>query len=124
MVGRAAAVLSGRRPGWRLAGLLTALVAWDALAAELPGDSGSLDVALVAIVLIPAAFAVAWLFLPFAGARGLLPVGLGFVALCVVLDLAGLGAAFNVAKLVALTLLGFWFPGSSTSFRGSCSSRR
>ena len=109
MVGRAAAVLSGRRPGWPLAGLLTALVAWDALAAELPGLSDGLDVALVAIVLIPAAFAVAWLLLPVADARGLLPAGLGLVALCVVLDLAGLGAAFNVAKLVALTLLGFWF---------------
>ena len=109
MVGRAAAVLSGRRPGWALAGLLTALVAWDALAAELPAVSDRRDVALVAIVLIPAGFAVAWLLLPFAGARGLLPIGLGLVALCVVLDLAGLGAAFNVAKLVALTLLGFWF---------------
>src|SRR6185312_12070691 len=91
MVGRAAAVLSGRRPGWRLAGLLTALVAWDALAAELPAVSDRRDVALVAIVLIPAGFAVAWLLLPFAGARGLLPIGLGLVALCVVLDLAGLG---------------------------------
>jgi len=108
-VGRASAVLSRRRPGWALAGLLTALVAWDALAAELPGISDGLDVALVAVVLIPAAFAVAWLLLPFADARLLLPVGLGLVALCVVLDLAGLGAAFNVAKLVALTLLGLWF---------------
>ena len=76
---------------------------------SLPVVSDGLDVALVAIVLIPAAFAVAWLLLPFADARGLLPVGLGLVALCVLLDLAGLGAAFNVAKLVALTLLGFWF---------------
>ena len=86
-----------------------ALVAWDALAAELPGVSDGLDVALVALVLIPAAFSVAWLLLPFADARRLLPCGLGLVGLCVLLDLAGLGAAFNVAKLVALMLLGLWF---------------
>jgi hypothetical protein len=109
VVGRAPAVLSGRRPAWTLAALLAALVAWDAFAADLPGISDGLDVALVAVVLIPAAFAGAWLLLPFADARGLLPAGLGLVALCVLLDLAGLGAAFNVAKLVALTLLGFWF---------------
>jgi len=108
-VGRAPAVLSGRRPVWALAALLAALVAWDAFAADLPGVSDGLDVALVAVVLIPAAFAVAWLLLPFADARSILPVGLGLVVLCVLLDLAGLGAAFNVAKLVALTLLGFWF---------------
>jgi hypothetical protein len=84
-------------------------VTWDALAAELPSLSENLDVALVAAVLIPAAFAVPWLLLPTADARFLLPVALGLVAGCVVLDLAGLGAAFNVAKLVALTLLGFWF---------------
>ena len=86
-----------------------ALVAWDALATELPGVSDGIDVALVALVLIPAAFSVAWLLLPFADARGLLPCGLGLVGLCVLLDLAGLGAAFNVAKLVALVLLGLWF---------------
>lgn len=109
MVGRAPAVLSARRPGWALAGLLAALVAWDALAATLPGIPDGWDVALVALVLIPAAFAVAWLLLPFADSRRLLPAGLALIALCVVLDLAGLGAAFNVAKLVALTLLGLWF---------------
>jgi len=63
----------------------------------------------ISVVLIPAAFGVAWLLLPFADARSVLPAGLGLVVLCVLLDLAGLGAAFNVAKLVALTLLGFWF---------------
>ena len=79
VVGRAPAVLSGRRAARALAGLLVALVAWDALATELPGVSDGLDVALVALVLIPAAFSVAWLLLPFADARGLLPCGLGLV---------------------------------------------
>jgi hypothetical protein len=86
-----------------------ALVAWDALAADLPSLSEGLDVALIAAVLIPAAFAVPWLLLPVAEARFLLPVALGLVPACALLDFAGLGAAFNVAKLVALTLLGFWF---------------
>ena len=53
--------------------------------------------------------AVPWLLLPVAEARSLLLFGLGVAAACVVLDVASLGAAFNVAKLVALTLLGFWF---------------
>lgn len=108
MVGRASAVLTGRRSA-ALAGLLAALVAWDALAPDLPGVSERLDVALVAVALVPAAFAVPWVLLPVAQARFLLPVGLGLVAACALLDLAGLGAAFNVGKLVALTLLGFWF---------------
>ncbi|HET6683274.1 MAG TPA: hypothetical protein VFG75_06220 [Gaiella sp.] len=108
MVGRAAAVLTGRRSA-ALAGLLAALVAWDALASELPSLSENLDVALIAAVLIPAAFAVPWLLLPAAGARAALPLAVGLLAACVLLELAGLDAAFNVAKLVALTLLGFWF---------------
>jgi hypothetical protein len=108
-VGRAPAVLSAPRRSWPLAGLLAGLVAWDALAAELPSLTDGLDVALVAVVLIPAAFAVAWLVLPYTDAPRLLPAGLGLVALCFLLDLTGLGAAFNVAKLLALTLLGFWF---------------
>ena len=108
MVGRAPAVLTGGRRA-ALAGLLAALVAWDALASALPDVSEGVDVALLAAILIPAAFAVPWLLLPVADARSLLLFGLGVAAACVVLDVASLGAAFNVAKLLALTLLGFWF---------------
>jgi hypothetical protein len=108
MVGRATALLTGPRSA-ALAALLAALVAWDALAAELPALPERLDVALVALVLLPAAFAVAWLLLPVAGSQHLLPTAVGLVVACVLLDLAGLSAAFNVAKLLALTLLGFWF---------------
>lgn len=84
-------------------------MAWNALASEVPSLSQNFDVALVAAVLIPATFAVPWLMLPAAGARVALPLALGLVVACVLLDLAALGAAFNVTKLVALTLLGFWF---------------
>jgi hypothetical protein len=108
VVGRAPAVLSGRRRA-ALGALLAALVAWDALAAELPALSNRLDLALVALVLLPAGFAAAWLLLPFAEAR-LLPIAAATLAAAsVVLGVAGLGAAFNVAKLLALILLGFWF---------------
>jgi hypothetical protein len=108
VVGRASAVLSGARRA-ALGALLAALVAWDALAAELPTLSDRLDLALVALVLLPAAFAVAWLLLPLAEAKPLPAAALALVAAAVLFDLAGLGAAFNVAKLLALTLLGFWF---------------
>ena len=60
-------------------------------------------------MIIPADFEVPWLLLPAAGARAALPLAVGLLAACVLLELAGLDAAFNVAKLVALTLLGFWF---------------
>jgi hypothetical protein len=108
VVGRAPAVLSGRRVA-ALAALLAGLVAWDALAAELPALSDRLDVALVALVLMPAAFGVAWLLLPAEGARHLLAVAVALLVLAVLLALAGLDAAFNVTKLVALVLAGLWF---------------
>lgn len=107
MVGRAPALLSGRRAA-ALAALLVCIVAWDALAAELPAVSDRLDVVLVAVVLIPAAFGVSWLLLPLAGRR-LLGVALVLAGLSVLLELLDLGALSNVTKLVALTLAGFLF---------------
>lgn len=89
--------------------LLACLVAWDALAVELPGFSDRLDLALVAVVLIPAGFSVAWLLLPLSDAPRPLAAMLALVGFSLLLGLAGLDAAFNVTKLVALTLAGFWF---------------
>jgi hypothetical protein len=108
VVGRAPAVLSRRR-GSALAALLASLLAWEALAGELPGVGDRADGALVALVLMPAAFAAVWLLLPHADAHRLLWVALATGVLAVLLGLAGLGSAFNVAKLVALILAGFWF---------------
>jgi hypothetical protein len=107
-VGGAPALLSRARAAALLA-LLAALALWDAFAGSLPDVANAWDVAVVACVLIPATFAAIWLALPLTAARGLLPVGLAFAALAVALDVAGAESLFNVAKLAALTLLGFWF---------------
>jgi hypothetical protein len=67
------------------------------------------DVALLALCLIPAVFALVYLVLPLWRADGLGLVGLAFIALVAVLELADLEAAANFAKLGAATLIGFWF---------------
>ncbi|MGL6278463.1 MAG: hypothetical protein ACRC50_02770 [Gaiella sp.] len=108
MVGGAAAVLSRRRAG-ALAALLAGLLAWEALAGRLPDVGDSWDVALTALVLIPATFATVWLALPLASMRRILTAAALTGAVAVASHLAGLDAVFNVTKLLALTLSGFWF---------------
>ena len=99
----------GRRRAAALGALLVALCAWDAFAHALPSVPSRWDVAIVAVVLLPATFAVVWLLLPIACARGVLGVAVATSALAAVLQLADLTAAANVAKLVAFALVGFWF---------------
>jgi hypothetical protein len=90
--------------------LLIALAAWDEVAPSLPATGGELwDVALIALILMPATFAVVWALLPLSHARGLLPAAVLVGATAVAADLAGLDGVFNVVKVVALTLFGFWF---------------
>jgi len=108
VVGGAAAVLERRRVVL-LGVLLGLLAAWDAGAGVLPDAGEWLDVAVVACLLLPATFLVVWLALPLATSRRLAPAAVVLGALAVVLYLAGLGALFNVTKLLALTLIGFWF---------------
>lgn len=67
------------------------------------------DVAWIACVLIPAVFLLVYFALPLRAWRGLAAVGLAFVALAVVLELAGLSLWANFARLGATTLLGWWF---------------
>jgi hypothetical protein len=91
------------------AALLAGLAAWYGLAGSLPSLPDAWDVALVAALVLPATFLVVWLLLPLARARRLL---LGVAAagvLAVLLDLAGFEAAFNVTKIVAFALFGFFF---------------
>jgi hypothetical protein len=100
--------LSPRR--WAaLAGLLAALLLYDAFAGRLPELSENRDVAFVSLVVLPAAFAVAWLLLPLRRERWVFPAALVLAGLAVLLYFLGLGALFNVTKLVAFVLFGFWF---------------
>jgi len=105
---RAPAVLSTRRAA-ALVALLGTLAAWDAYADRLPSSSDGWDVALVAVLVFPATFLVAWLLLPLAGERHLLEAALLTGALAALLDLVGADGLFNVAKLVGFCLFGFWF---------------
>lgn len=107
-MGGAAAVLSARRTA-ALAAVVAALVAWDAGAGVLPDVGRWPDVLVVSLVLLPLTFAVPWIVLPAAAARGVLPIAVALVALAVLLDLAGMGSLFNEAKLLALIAVGFWF---------------
>ncbi|HLM35963.1 MAG TPA: hypothetical protein VK278_09305 [Gaiellaceae bacterium] len=99
MVGRAAALLA----------LAAALGAYYATSTVLWHASLWWDVAWLALVLIPAVFALVLLALPLWDARGLLPVGIALVVLAVVCDLAGLDVIGDFSKLAAMTLLAWWF---------------
>ncbi len=108
MVGGAAAVLTTRRAG-ALAVVVAVLVAWDAGAGVLPDLGNQTDVLVIALLVLPVTFAVPWLALPAAASRWLPHAAAALVALSLLLHLAGLGALFNVTKLLALTAVGFWF---------------
>ena len=89
--------------------MLVGLAVWDAYAERLPDVADSWDVALVAGLLLPGTFAVAWLLLPFAADPRTLPAALLVGGLAALLDLAGFEGCFNVAKILAFTLAGFAF---------------
>jgi hypothetical protein len=94
-----------------LAALLVALAAYGALAADLPGLPSRLDLAVVALLVLPASLAVVWLALPLARVRALplagAAVALGAVAFA--LELADVDSVANVAKLGCFVLIGLWF---------------
>jgi hypothetical protein len=100
--------LSSRRAG-ALAALLVAVAAWTEAGGSAPEAREWLDVALTVCVLMPVTLAVAWVALPLAGARGLLVLAAGLLALGWAFDVAGLDGLFNVAKLLAFVLFGYWF---------------
>jgi hypothetical protein len=99
VVGRAAALLA----------LTVALGAYYATYTVLWHASLWWDVVWLALVLIPAVFALVGLALPLWNARGLLPVGLAVALLAVACDLAGLEVIGDFSKLAAVTLLAWWF---------------
>jgi len=92
-----------------LVALTTVLAVYTAAAGELWEAGLNWDLAFLTGVLIPAFLLVPWLVLPVAFRRGLLLVGLALVVLALLLRTAELDVLFNLAKLFALTMLGFWF---------------
>jgi hypothetical protein len=96
----------------RVAALLAAaalLGVYYAISQRLWDASVWWDVAWLALVLIPAVFALVGLALPLWDARGLAPVGLACAVLAFVSDRAGLDVLANFSKLAAVTLLAWWF---------------
>ena len=67
------------------------------------------DVLFLSFVVFPAFLALLWLLLPLRSRRWLLPAGLALGAIAVALWLAELDVLFNLAKLFAFAVLGFWF---------------
>ncbi len=92
-----------------LAASLAAVVAWHAGAEALPDIGLWPDVLVVALVLFPLTFGVVWLALPLRASRALPVVAFALGGLAWALHEAGAESAFNVAKLLAYTLVGFWF---------------
>ena len=109
-MGGASAVLSRR---WAaLAALAGALAAYYAASESLWNASTWLDVAFLAVVVIPAVFALVYVALPLFGVRRLLLAAIVLVVLAVATTAAELGPVANFAKLAAVTavayvLLGF-----------------
>jgi hypothetical protein len=106
-VGRAASVLSPRVAA--AAVLVAGLAAYASVVDELPQMSLWWDVALAALVLMPATTALAWLALPLRTWRGLAGLGLALAALAFACDAAGLDVASNLAKTGAVLFVGLWF---------------
>ena len=98
-MGRAAALL----------GLLAALALYSAFHDRLWNASTWWDIAFLALVLIPACFALVWLVLPLRRARGLLVAALVLGLLAWAFHVAGWNTAENFAKLFAITFVGFAF---------------
>jgi hypothetical protein len=109
-VGGAASVLSARR-AIALAALLAALVVYCATAERLPTLPDGLDVAFMAMVVLPAFAAAIWLALPLARARELILLGLAAVSAVAAVVLTAIDAVSgaNVSKLATYGLLGFAF---------------
>ena len=67
------------------------------------------DVAWLVLVLLPAVFSLVLLALPLRDARWLLPAGLAFALLTVLLTLLDANVFANFSRLAATALLGWWF---------------
>jgi len=85
------------------------LGAYYAFGDELADVSTRWELAFLALVLMPAVFALVWLALPYRRNGRLFVAALAFLALAVIFELADLDALANFAKLGVMAALGFWF---------------
>ena len=87
------------------------LVAYYFVAGELPSLPLWWEVALLALVIIPAVFALVWIVLPLQRARGLIALAAAFAVVAVLAEVGDLDVLANFAKLGAMTAFAFWFLG-------------
>jgi len=99
----------GRAPALLALAIFGLLVAYYETSERWPGIGVWGDVAWIACVLMPAVFALVLLGLPLRASRLVLPAGLAFVVLAVVLTVANADVFANFSRLAAATLLGWWF---------------
>jgi hypothetical protein len=99
VVGRTASVLA----------LLAALFVYDELAPHLWRQGIWWDVVWIALVLMPATFAMVLLALPAYRARNLLPVAGALIALTLALTIAHANVPANFTRLAAATVVAWWF---------------
>jgi hypothetical protein len=85
------------------------LAAYYTFGDELADVSTRWELAFLALVLMPAVFALVWLALPYRSNGRLFLAALAFLTLAVIFELADLDALANFAKLGVMTALGFWF---------------
>ncbi|MDQ5821611.1 MAG: hypothetical protein M3540_09230 [Actinomycetota bacterium] len=102
-------LLDGRRRWAAFVALLAGLAVYGAVHESLPDVGLWWDVAMVAVVLMSATFALVYLALPFRQARGVPLLAAALAVLAVALQLGGLGTAADFAKLFAVTFLAWWF---------------
>ena len=100
-MGRASALLAGA--------LFGLLVAYYETSEHFPRLGVWGDVAWIACVLLPAVFALVLLALPLRTSRLVLPAGVTFVVLAVVLTVVHVNVFANFSRLAASTLIGWWF---------------
>ena len=87
----------------------TALALYYAFHDRLWDASTWWDITFIALVLIPACFALVWLLLPLRTEPRLLAAGLAFGGLALIFHFAGWHTPVNFCKLFAVTAVGFWF---------------
>ena len=101
----------GRAPALLGLCLFGLLVAYYETSTHWPNVGLWWDVAWIALVLMPAVFALVLIALPLRTWRGVLPVGAAFAVLAAVLTIAHADVFANFSRLAATTLLGWWFLG-------------